>query len=81
MDNSWVFDLETNLFSIVKNKVLNKLNKKFPTIHFTLTDEPKDATTKYPTVYMHEMSGSEKARTTEGHTINGIQYSMQIEFR
>ena len=64
MDNSWVFDLETNLFSIVKNKVLNKLNKKFPTIHFTLTDEPKDATTKYPTVYMHEIRKSKNYRGT-----------------
>ena len=65
MDNSWVFDLETRIFSIVSVKVSRKLKEKYPNIFFTLTSSPKDVITKFPTVYIHEMPGSEAGITKE----------------
>ena len=79
MDNSWVFDLETHIFSIVQKKVGDKLKSKYPNIRFTTTSNPKDVTVKYPTVYIHELPGAEKARTLDGEDISGILYSMQVE--
>jgi hypothetical protein len=79
MDNSWAFDLETKLFSVIKRKTENKLKVLYPQIFYTATDNPKDGDVHYPTVYMHELSGVESARNTEGNEINGILYSMQIE--
>lgn len=79
MDNSWVFDLETHIFSIVQKKVGDKLKSKYPNIRFTTTSNPKGVTVKYPTVYIHELPGTEKARTLDGEDISGILYSMQVE--
>lgn len=78
MDNSWVFDLETKVFSIIKTRSLKNLKSKYPNIHFTTTNNPKDATTHYPTVYIHEMASTEQGRTTE-YEIGGITYTMQVE--
>ena len=65
MDNSWVFDLETRIFSIVSVKVSRKLKEKYPNIFFTTTSNPKDIITKFPAVYIHEMPGSESGITKE----------------
>ena len=76
MDNSWVFDLETHIFSIAQKKVGDKLKSKYPNIRFTTTSKPKGVTVKYPTVYIRELPGAEKARTLDGEDISGILYSM-----
>lgn len=79
MDNSWVFDLETRIFSIVRSKVNRKLKEKYPNIFFTTTSSSKDIITKFPTVYIHEMPGTEIGITKEKDKIDGISYAMQIE--
>lgn len=79
MDNSWVFDLETKLLSMIKVKTESTLKKKYPDIFYTITDSPKDVSTHFPTVYVHELSGSEKAKTTEGNSIESVFYSLQVE--
>lgn len=79
MDNSWVFDLETKLLSLIKVKTESTLKKKYPDIFYTITDNPKDVSTHFPTVYVHELSGSEKAKTTEGNSIESVFYSLQVE--
>lgn len=79
MDNSWVFDLETKLLSLIKVKTESTLKKKYPDIFYTITDSPKDVSTHFPTVYVHELSVSEKAKTTEGNSIESVFYSLQVE--
>lgn len=79
MDNSWVFDLETKLLSLIKVKTESTLKKKYPDIFYTITDSPKDVSTHFPTVYVHELSVSEKAKTTEGNSIESVLYSLQVE--
>lgn len=79
MDNSWVFDLETKLLSMIKVKTESTLKKKYPDIFYTNTDSPKDVSTHFPTVYVHELPGVEKAKTTEGNSIESVFYSLQVE--
>lgn len=79
VENEWAFDLETSFFSVIKAKLNEKLKTKYPNIYFTTTDSPKDAENHYPTVYVHELPGLEKGRTTEQQEISGIEYGMQIE--
>lgn len=64
MDNSWVFDLETKLLSLIKVKTESILKKKYPDIFYTNTDSPKDVINHFPTVYVHELPGVEKAKGT-----------------
>lgn len=79
MDNSWAFDLETKIFSIIKLKTESKQKEKYPDIFYTNTDSPKDVITHFPTVYIHELPGAERAKTTEGDSVESVMYSMQIE--
>lgn len=79
MDNSWVFDLETKILSLIKVKTESTLKKKYSDIFFTNTDSPKDVITHFPTVYVHELPGAEKAKTTEGNSIESVFYTLQIE--
>lgn len=79
MNSSWVFDLESMIFSKVKNYADKELKSKYPSITFTTTDKPVDSSTSYPTVYIQELSGSERGRDLEGTSVNGLYYSMQVE--
>lgn len=79
MDNSWAFDLERKIFSVIKKKTEQKLKAKYPNIFYTTTDTPKDGETNYPTVYMHLSSSAERGITIEGNSINAVFVMMQIE--
>lgn len=80
MDNSWAFGLENRVYTLIKTRAEKKLKDRYPNIFFTQTDLPKDATVKYPTVYLRELGGSpEQGRTLEGNDINGIIFSMQSD--
>lgn len=74
----WTNDIESIVFTRIKNKVGNKLKNKYPELHFTNSDIiPKEP--KFPTVYIHELSGSETDRDMEGAEINSVLCSFQIE--
>lgn len=80
MDNHWAFDLENDIYTTIKTRALKKLKDRYPNIFFTQTDLPKDATVKYPTVYLRELGGSpEQGRTFEGKDINGVWFTMQCD--
>lgn len=77
--NSWAFDIGTIVFSIIETKARAELSKDYPNITFTSTDLPKDASIKYPTIYIHDLSGSEEATDLENSEINAINKSIQID--
>lgn len=79
IDNTWIFDIESIVFSKVKNKAEKQLKDKYPNIVFTTTDKPVDSSTSYPTVFIQELAGAERGQDLEGKTINGIMYSSQVE--
>lgn len=77
--NSWVFDIETSIFSRIKHEGEKRLKGEYPNIHFTTSDKPTDTTVKYPTVYLHELPFTELGSDLEGNAINGVLYSMQVD--
>ncbi len=80
MDNHWAFDLENDIYTTIKTRALKKLKDRYPNIFFTQTDLPKDATIKYPTVYLRELGGSpEQGRTMDGKDINAVWFTMQSD--
>lgn len=77
-DNQWAFDLGTIIFSIVKTKTLDKLGSKYPNIF--ITDKGKTTgKAVFPTVYVQEMSGSERGADLEGKTINAVLETIQVD--
>lgn len=73
-----MLDIEMRVFSRIKNKYPDALKIKYPNTSFTTSDRvAKDP--KFPTVYVHEMSGSELARDLDGTSINAIRSTIQIE--
>lgn len=76
--NQWAYDLEKKIFSIVKDRVGDKLKSKYPNAY--ITDIEKNTSKAiFPTVYIHELPGVEKASDLEGISINAVQETLQID--
>ena len=77
-DNQWAFDLGTTIFSIVKSKTLAELKSKYPDIF--VTDKGKtNGKAVFPTVYIQELSGSERGADLEGKSINAVLETIQVD--
>lgn len=77
-DNQWAFDLGTVIFSIVKSKALEELSGKYPNIF--ITDKGKTTgKAVFPTVYIQEMSGSERGADLDGSSINAVLETIQVD--
>lgn len=78
VDNSWAYDLGAQIYSVAKGLLLTKLKKIYPNVY--ITDKSKSiGTPKFPTVYIHELPGTEKGRDLEGTSINGVLVTMQVD--
>lgn len=76
--NQWAYDLEKKIFSIVKDRSGDKLKSKYPNAY--ITDIEKNTSKAiFPTVYIHELPGVEKAANLEGISINAVQETLQID--
>lgn len=77
-DNQWAFDLGTTIFSIVKSKTLAELKSKYPDIF--VTDKGKtNGKAVFPTVYIQELSGSERGTDLDGSYINAVLETIQVD--
>lgn len=70
--------LESQVITRIKTQFSQKLKDRYPNLKFTNSDRA-DTVPKFPTVYIHEMSGAETGANTEGNTINAVWTSFQIE--
>lgn len=73
-----MLDIETRVFSRVKNKYPATLKTKYPNTSFTTSDRVA-TNPKFPTVYVHEMGSVELGRDLDGTTINAVRSTIQIE--
>lgn len=73
-----MLDIQTRVFSRIKNKYPKELKTKYPNTFFTTSDRVAD-NPLFPTVYVHEMQSVEMGRDLEGTTINAIRSTFQIE--
>ncbi len=71
-------DIQTRIYSRLKNKYPTTMLTKYPNTLFTISDRVPE-TPQFPTVYIHEMSTQELARDLAGTTINAIRSNFQIE--
>lgn len=88
MFGEWTDSLEDDYLTLFEyevnnTKVKNKSNKTilelFPSINHTSNDKPSNTEPIYPTVYYHELPGSEVAQDFENDEINAYRFNMQIE--
>ena len=74
----WTNDIESIVYSRIKIALSEKLKTKYPELSFTNTDVVVK-NPKFPTVYIHELNGYEKARDLEDTDIHAVEASFQIE--
>lgn len=73
-----MLDIETRVFSRVKNQMPQSIKTKYPDIRFTTSDKAPEKP-KFPNVYVHEMRSQEMGRDLNGTTINAIRSTIQID--
>lgn len=84
IDNLWVFDNETRIISNLNSFAIPVLKQNFTNMEFqqgtTITNLKSRLTgTIFPTIYVHEMSGTEKGKTIDGQTINAVSATYQVD--
>lgn len=75
---SWIEDVESKLFTLVKYKGEKELKEKYPNIYYT-TDNMASTETHYPTVYMKFLPNGERGKDLEGNRINAYLCGIQLE--
>lgn len=83
IDNLWVFDNETKIISKLNSFAIPVLKQNFTNMKFqrgiTITNLKSRLTgTIFPTIYVHEMSGTEKGQTIDGQAINAVMATYQV---
>lgn len=73
-----MLDIESIVFSRIKEKATSKLKTKYPDISFTTSDKVA-SNPKFPNVYVHMMGSKEIGNDLENITINGVLATFQIE--
>ena len=84
IDNLWVFDNETRIISNLNSFAIPVLKQNFTNMKFqegiTITNLKSRLTgTIFPTIYVHEMRGTEIGETIDGQTMNGINSTYQVD--
>ena len=77
-ENSWAYDIETTIYSIVKSKTYSEIQKKYPSLLFTDKGQ-SDSSPVFPTVYIHMLPPTEQGRTIDGQAINGLLVTVQVD--
>jgi len=71
-------DIQSRVFSRLKNKYPQDLKTKYPKTRFTTSDRvPQNPT--FPCIYVHERGSMELARDLDGTSINAVRATFQIE--
>ena len=72
-------------FTEIEDKIVGRfrangevLKKYYPNINFTDENETDIAITRFPTVYIEELSGMERGRDLEGTHVNAYMATFQI---
>lgn len=84
IDNLWVFDNETRIISNLNSFAIPVLKQNFTNMKFqkgiTITNlKSRLAGAIFPTIYVHEMSGTEKGQTIDGQAINAVTATYQVD--
>ena len=77
-DNTWAYDLGAQIYSVVRVNVQQRLSSLYNNLN--ITNKSKSVgTPQFPTIYIHELPGTEVGQDLEGTSINGIMITFQVE--
>ena len=84
VDNTWAYEIETKVLGIINSYAIPRLKKLdiFKTTRFTnavTNEESRLSGTIFPTIYVHELPGSEQGKDLEGQSINAVLETFQID--
>lgn len=74
----WTSNIQSVIFSLVKNEVSKVLQTEYSDLHFTTSDKAQTVP-KFPSVYIHEIGSIEQGMDLEGIDVNAILCNIQIE--
>ena len=75
---SWVMDLESTVYTIIKTKFPERLTTKYPNIYFTNISQ-SNIEPQFPTVYIHMLPMVEQGSDLVNETINGVLATIQVD--
>ena len=84
VDNTWAYENETKVLGILNSYAIPNLRKKFPSMKWqqgvTITNlESRLSKPTFPTIYVHELQGTEQGRTLDGQNINGVLTTFEVQ--
>lgn len=84
VDNTWAYENETKVLGILNSYAIPNLRKKFPNMKWkqgvTITNlESRLSKPTFPTIYVHELPGTEKGQTLDGQNINGVLTTFEVQ--
>ena len=84
VDNTWAYENETKVLGILDSYAIPNLRKKFPSMKWqqgvTITNvESSLSKPTFPTIYVHELPGTEQGRTLDGQNINGVLTTFEVQ--
>lgn len=76
IDNSWVFSIESKIYTIVKTRLEKALSTAYPDLFITqqqkLNDEPH-----FPTIYIQMLNSPEMGADLEGSNVNAMMVTLE----
>lgn len=76
IDNSWVFSVESKIYTIVKTRLDKALSATYPDLFITqqqkLNDEPH-----FPTIYIQMLNSPEMGADLEGSIVNAMMVTFE----
>ena len=73
-----MYDIETRVYSRLKNKYPQELKTRFPNTKFTRDDKVLNEA-KFPCVYVHELSSMEQGQDLQNNDICAVLSTIQVE--
>lgn len=77
-DNSWIYTIQTDIFTILAQKIKTRLLSDYPNLSVTM-DDTTPTEPKFPTVYIHFLQGIEQANNLVNQEVNAVLQTMQYE--
>lgn len=78
VDNTWAYDLGAQIYSMISNNVRQRLSGLYEDLNITKKSKSV-GTPKFPTIYIHELPGTEVGQDLDGTSINGVMISFQVD--
>lgn len=77
-DNTWAYDLGKQIYSVIRANVQQRLLSLYNNLN--ITNKSKSVVTpQFPTIYIHELPGTEVGQDLEGTSINGVMITFQVD--